>query len=95
MACGTPVIASNRTSIPEIVGDAALLIDNLEPDDIANGIEQILNNGSLKEKLISNGFDHVTNFSWEKCALQTIEIYRQSCEDGLEKLESSDGSIIE
>lgn len=80
MACGAPVIASRRTSIPEIVGNAALLIDNLEPKDIANGIDRILNDGSLKAKLISNGFDRVANFSWEKCAKQTIDIYKKTLE---------------
>ena len=80
MACGAPVIASRYSSIPEIVGNAALLIDGAEINDIANGIDQVLNNGSLRAKLISNGLDRVANFTWEKCARQTIEIYKKTLE---------------
>lgn len=65
MACGTPVLTSNITSLPEVTGDAALLIDPYYVDSISNGIEQIVNDASLRAELISKGLQHIKLFSWD------------------------------
>jgi glycosyltransferase involved in cell wall biosynthesis len=76
MACGTPVIASNRASLPEVVGDAALLVDPESEEEIAEGIKQVLANKDLREQLIKKGFERARLFSWEKTARQTLEVYK-------------------
>lgn len=77
MNLGVPVITSNISSLPEIVGDAALLVDPTKIDDIAAKITQILQSHSLRQKLSRRGLKQATLFSWDKTALQTLEFYRQ------------------
>ena len=76
MACGTSVIASNLTSIPEILGDSALLCDPNNIDDIAMCILNILEDSTLKQNLIKKGFIRSSSFSWKDTAEKTIEAYR-------------------
>jgi len=68
MSCGCPVVASKATSIPEVVGDAAVLVDPHDVQDIANGIENILYDLNLRKTLIDSGFARVNLFSWERAA---------------------------
>lgn len=75
MACGCPVVASNVTSIPEVAGDAGLLVNPLNVKEIANAIEQILSDDSLREKLIDNGLTQSNKFSWDKTASETAKVY--------------------
>lgn len=75
MSCGCPVIASNRTSIPEIAGDAAILSDPEKIDEITNAALKILENTSLSNYLKHRGLKRSSNFSWEKTALQTVKVY--------------------
>jgi glycosyltransferase involved in cell wall biosynthesis len=75
MACGCPVIVSNVTSLPEIVGDAALLVNPHSADELARAIESILTNGRLKEGLVTRGLKHAGKFSWEKTATETEKVY--------------------
>jgi glycosyltransferase involved in cell wall biosynthesis len=80
LACGTPVIASNRGSLPEIVGDGGLL---LEPDDVeglATAMEKLLNDDTLREDLRQKGLAHAARFSWEKTAGETLELYQEIAE---------------
>jgi glycosyltransferase involved in cell wall biosynthesis len=77
MACGTPVITSNTSSMPEVAGDAAHYIDPFNPDGIAMAIEQILNNPSEQQSLRTRGLDRVRNFRWENNARKVLEIYQQ------------------
>lgn len=72
---GVPVIASKTTSMPEIADGAAVLVDPNNIEEIVNAICEILQNPQLKERLVSNGFERVRAFSWEKSAMETIEIY--------------------
>jgi glycosyltransferase involved in cell wall biosynthesis len=74
MACGTPVLTSNITSLPETVGDAAVLIDPYNIDSIKTGIEQITQDTLLRKNLIEKGHERITLFSWDKtaAAVQTI-----------------------
>jgi len=74
--CGTPVITSNVTSMPEIAGKAALLVDPFNPNDIAEAMSNIATDQSLRQQLISAGFERAEVFTWDKSAKrlwQTIE----------------------
>jgi glycosyltransferase involved in cell wall biosynthesis len=77
MACGTPVIASNRTSIPEIVADAALYVDPLNISEMVEAIDKVLSNSQLREQLIQKGLKRSQYFSWEKTARETLSLYRE------------------
>lgn len=74
MACGTPVIAANRASIPEVCGDAALYFDPENVDEIAEKLILISSDKSLSKKLIAKGLIQSKKFAWEKCAEQTMEV---------------------
>ncbi len=73
MACGTPVITSARTSIPEICGDAALLIEPYQQTDLVDALAQALDDPDLRGQLIEKGFKRAKLFDWEKSARQTAE----------------------
>jgi len=77
MACGTPVVTSNAYSIPEIAGDAAILCDPLDYHEFADAMERTLKDRELRKEMIMKGLKNVKRFSWEKCAIETTEIYRQ------------------
>ena len=77
MACGTPVACSNTSSLPEVVGDAALTFDPLDEDAIAHTLRRIANNADLRADLRQRGVAQAANFSWDKAATETIRIYRQ------------------
>lgn len=74
MSSGTPVITSNVSSMPEVAGDAALLIDPHDPASIARGMHEIVSNTQLRQDLIAKGFERAKEFSWEKTA---NHIYQQ------------------
>ncbi len=73
-ACGCPVITSNTSSLPEVAGKGAILVDPYEVEDITNAMINIMDQ-SLRVKLIKNGFDNVKKFSWEACAAQTLRVF--------------------
>jgi glycosyltransferase involved in cell wall biosynthesis len=77
MACGTPVIISNISSLPEVVGDAGLLVDPEDVSELTVAIWRILTDEVLRSTLIAKGFKRAQCFSWEKTALQTLELYRR------------------
>jgi len=77
MACGAPVITSDRGSLPEIAGDAALLVDPEDEDDIAEKIRTLLEDETLRERLKELGKIRASEFSWEKAAIQTLTLYRE------------------
>jgi glycosyltransferase involved in cell wall biosynthesis len=68
MACGAPVVASDVTSIPEVVGDAALLCDPREPQQFADAIRRVLGDGELAARLRANGLAQAARFSWDATA---------------------------
>lgn len=76
MACGCPVIVSNRGSLPEVVGDAALLIDPTSQGSLVAAIRAVENSPSQREDLAKKGFARVQRFSWRSAAVQTMELYQ-------------------
>lgn len=73
MRCGTPVIASNTSSLPELVGEAGLLIDPLDVDAIAAAISRVVDDAGLRARLVAAGHARAAQFSWERAARQTLE----------------------
>ncbi|MBF0338931.1 MAG: glycosyltransferase family 4 protein [Nitrospirae bacterium] len=76
MACGVPVVTSNVSSIPEIAGGCALLVNPMEVDDIAAAIEEILSDSAVRQSLTTRALQHVRKFTWQKCATETLTTLR-------------------
>lgn len=76
MACGTPVITSNTSSLPEIVEDAAVQVNPYDVKDIANAIVQLLNDQSLRQTLIKKGLSRAQQFTWERTAEKLLGLLR-------------------
>ncbi|QGG49997.1 glycosyltransferase family 4 protein [Lysinibacillus pakistanensis] len=74
MVNGCPVIVSNKASLPEVLGDAAIYCDPYEPKDIAEKIEQVLNDENLRNELKIKGLERVNIYSWERCALEIFKV---------------------
>jgi glycosyltransferase involved in cell wall biosynthesis len=77
MACGTPVLCSNFSSLPEVAGDATLMFDPNDKNSLIEGIENLLSDEKLKKDLSEKGLKRAKLFSWEKTAQQTLEVYRE------------------
>ncbi len=75
MQCGTPVITSNTSSIPEVVGDAGIMINPKIEDDLCQALWQMLNDDGLRKSLSAKGLHRASNFSWHKCATETMAVY--------------------
>jgi len=76
MACGCPVIASDRTSIPEVVGDAGILLDPEDPEAWRNAMFRVLDEPATRETMKQKSLRQAAMFSWENCAKKTHELYR-------------------
>ncbi len=76
-ACGVPVITSNTSSLPEVAGDAALLVDPHDVEAIADAVHRVLTDDPLRAELIRRGHENVKRFSWEKCARETLAVLEQ------------------
>ncbi len=79
MACGAPVITSNTSSMPEIAGTAALIIDPYKPEQITDALIQVTTNQNLKQQMIEKGWQQSAKFSWRAMATDVLEIYTQIC----------------
>ena len=79
MACGVPVIASRVSSLPEVLGEAAILVDPYNIKEIAEAIKNTLEDESLRVSLIEKGFARAKLFSWEKTARETLGVYKELC----------------
>jgi glycosyltransferase involved in cell wall biosynthesis len=77
LANGTPVVTSNISSLPEVVGDAALTVDPYNVDDIARAIRRLLGDQELRAQLIQSGYDRAGCFSWERSVTQVHQAYQQ------------------
>jgi glycosyltransferase involved in cell wall biosynthesis len=78
MACGTPVVASNVSSLPEVVGDAAILVNPENVFDIARGISEMLLDEELRARMVRRGREQAARFSWNWTARQVLEIYQDA-----------------
>jgi glycosyltransferase involved in cell wall biosynthesis len=78
MASRTPVLASNTSSLPEVLGEAALLVNPENVFEIAKGMKSILLENDLRDRLVECGLNHITRFSWESAARQVIEAYKRA-----------------
>jgi glycosyltransferase involved in cell wall biosynthesis len=76
MACGTVVVAANSSSIPEVVGDAGILFEPKAVEDLADILLDLLNSPSKRDRLIFKGYERNKQFSWDKAATETVEVYR-------------------
>ncbi|MCI0439988.1 MAG: glycosyltransferase family 4 protein [Chloroflexi bacterium] len=74
MACGCPAMVSNTGALPEVAGGAAMLVDPLDHDQIAHEMHRILTDDALRRKLSENGLLRAGEFSWQRCARQTLEV---------------------
>jgi glycosyltransferase involved in cell wall biosynthesis len=78
MASGTPVVTSNVSSLPEVVGDAALLVDPYEPEAIAQAMREVLTDQALRDSLVRKGLARVGLFSWDRSVRRVREIYEEA-----------------
>ena len=76
MACGTPVVASNTSSLPEVIGDAGLTVDPRDPDALGAALLRLLNDRELRAELRQRGLRQAARFSWRETAERTLEAYR-------------------
>ena len=77
MACGTPVIGSNASSLPEVIGDVGLQVDPRSVDDIARALQQMIDRPELRERSIGLGLERAKLFTWDKAARELLAIYDQ------------------
>jgi len=77
MACGCPAVVSNRGSLPEVVGDAAVMIDPESQDSIVAAIRALEDSQSLRADLVRRGMERVKHFSWKTAAAKTLELYHE------------------
>ncbi len=83
MAMGTPVIATRSTSVPEVCGDAALLFDGRDANQLAGFMERIGSDDELRREMSVKGLANVARFNWQETARQTIETYRKTVENAI------------
>ncbi|MCY6369889.1 glycosyltransferase family 4 protein [Clostridium ganghwense] len=79
MSCGTPVITSNLTSIPEVVEDSGILINPYDENELTKSIEKVLNDTVLRKTLSEKGLNRSSMFSWIKTSQATLEAYKKIC----------------
>jgi len=77
MACGTPVITSNVTSLPEVVGDAGIMVDPTNAHELTGAMEKVLTDEQLREQMIQRGLERAKTFRWQKSAEQTLRVYQE------------------
>lgn len=77
MACGVPVITSNTSSMPEVAGGAALLVDPFNPEEITDALIRYISDNVLRSKMIEKGIEQAAKFSWKTMARHVLDVYRQ------------------
>lgn len=82
MACGTPVVVSNVSSLPEVVGDAGLMVDPLDVEGLASALGALLSDDALHTRLSRKGLARAAGFSWERAARETLAVYRKAVDGG-------------
>ena len=77
MACGTPVITSNASSLPEVVGDAGIMVDPHNVEELAEAILRVLRDPDLRQEMSAKGLEQAKKFSWKETARQTLKVYER------------------
>ncbi|MEM7346185.1 MAG: glycosyltransferase family 1 protein [Chloroflexota bacterium] len=77
MTCGTPAIVSNTSALPEVVSDAAVLINPHDIEGLTVAMQEVLTDEELRKDLISKGLKRAKHFSWDTAAAKTLEVYRK------------------
>jgi glycosyltransferase involved in cell wall biosynthesis len=77
MAAGCPVVSSNTSSMPEVVRDAGEYFDPINIDEMQNAIEKVVFSNTLQKDLIALGYKNIEHFSWQKCARETLTVYKE------------------
>lgn len=77
MACGVPVVTSNVSSMPEVGGEAAIYFDPYDENNMAEKIALVLNDKQLRKEMINKGLEKVKEYSWDKCAKETLKVYEE------------------
>jgi glycosyltransferase involved in cell wall biosynthesis len=77
MACGTPVVCSDRGSLPEVAGDAALFVNPDDLDGLADAMQRVWEDALLRKQMRERGFVNVRRFSWDKTTRETLALYRR------------------
>jgi len=80
MACGCPVVTSNTSSLPEVVGKAGIMVDPYDTDGLAQAMRQVLTDDKLRDDMVGRGLEQAKRFSWEETAEQTLEVYNKVAE---------------
>lgn len=80
MKCGAPVIVGNQTSLPEVVGSAALIVDPFSIDEIAGSIRKLINDSVLRRELSAKGQKRANEFNWQETARKTLAVYHEVAE---------------
>ncbi len=81
MACGTPVIAANSGGLPDVVGDAGIMIPPTDVNALADAMIQVLSAGHRRQSMINRGLERIKMFSWEHCARETLKVYEELSQD--------------
>lgn len=77
MSCGCPVITSNTSSLPEVIGDAGIMVDPRDVQQLANVMQRVLKDEALAHNMRQQGLERASLFSWQRCAQETLNVYRQ------------------
>ncbi|MEM9510195.1 MAG: glycosyltransferase [Cyanobacteria bacterium P01_E01_bin.35] len=77
MACGTPTITANVSSLPEVAGDAAILVEPTDVAGITEAVLRISQDANFRQNLIDRGLARVKEFTWKETAIKTVELYEQ------------------
>jgi glycosyltransferase involved in cell wall biosynthesis len=80
MSCRCPIVCSDVTSLPELAGDAAVLVHPYDVEGLADAMWRVLSDRDLRADLVAKGLARARHFSWEKAARQTLQVYRRVCQ---------------
>ena len=85
MAAGVPVLTSNNSCLPEVMGDAALLADPNSAAEIKDGLTRLLESESLRRQLAERGRERARSYRWDRCAVKSLEFFREVSEEPYER----------
>ena len=87
MACGCPVVTTDTGGTPEVVGNAALYVKPHDADMIAKALLKTITNENTRRDLIQKGFEQIKKFSWEKTAVETLEVFNKIYSETIQELD--------